>query len=344
MRADRREFLTGLATLGAGALLAGRPIGAQGRDPAGTRPFRVDVHHHHVSPTYAAAMRARGQNLPQWSLDKALAFMAENGIATSVLSLQQPSIWFGDGDLPQARRLSREANDFAAGVIRDNPGRFGLFATIPLPDTEGSLREAEYALDTLKADGIGLMTSYGTKWLGDRSFWPVLEELNRRKAVVYTHPLSPACCGSLMTELNASIIEFTTDTARTIGSLLFSGAAARFADIRWVFSHGGGPLPYHYGRFARQEAVQKDREQLFPKGMLFEIRKFYYDIAQAHHASGLTGLLKLVEPAQLMFGTDFPNRPSFETIDGLQRFGFNATDLRGIDCDNALRLLPGLKR
>ena len=53
---------------------------------------------------------------------------------------------------------------------------------MPLPDVDATLAEIAYAYDTLKADGVGLFTSYGDMWLGHPTFRPVMEELNRRKA------------------------------------------------------------------------------------------------------------------------------------------------------------------
>ena len=160
----RRNFLAGgVASLGLGAAIpAARPAYAQ---PARTR---IDVHHHFIPPAHADVMATRrsGGRPPKWSAQMSLEDMDKSGIATSIVSLVQPATWFAD-DVPLSRKLGRECNEYAAKMIADHPGRFGQFATISPPDIEGSLKEIEYALDTLKADGIGLMTSYADKYLGD---------------------------------------------------------------------------------------------------------------------------------------------------------------------------------
>src|SRR5580692_2698291 len=156
----RRNFLAGgLAALGLGASAV--PAAAQ----ATAEKTRIDVHHHYVPPAQAEAMAKHGGQPPKWTLQSSLADMEKAGVTTAVLSLPPPGVWFGD--VEEGRSLARACNEYGAQLRKDNPGRFGLFAAIPLPDTEGSLREIAYALNVLKADGIGLMTSYDDKWLGD---------------------------------------------------------------------------------------------------------------------------------------------------------------------------------
>jgi len=313
-----------------------------GRESRAGRAHRIDVHHHVVPPSYLAEIASRRIGAPAlWTPELSIEDMDRSGIAKSVLSLIQPGVWFGDVD--EARRLAREANDYGAGVARDFPGRFGLFATIPLPDAEGSLREIAYGLDVLGADGIGLMTSYGTRYLGDPLFAPVWEELNRRKAVVYTHPLAPECCRNPIPGVSAAAIEYATDTTRTIASLVFSGTAARYPGIRWIFSHGGGTMPFLLSRFTHEEKIIKNRGEVLPRGVIFELKKFHYDTAQANHAGALAALTRLVPAARILLGSDFPFRPAREVVKGLSAYGFAARELRAIECDNALRLMPTLK-
>jgi 6-methylsalicylate decarboxylase len=343
---SRRSFVAGgIAGLGAIATGLGgaRPATAQGAAPAAGagKPQRIDVHHHYIPPfhgEFIASRRDRGRP-PQWSVAMSLEEMDKNGIATAVTSLAQPGVWFGD--VAEGRRLARECNEWGAQMVRDHPGRFGLFAAIPLPDAEGSLREIEYALDVLKADGIGLFTSYRDKYFGDPSFAPVFDELNRRKAVVYTHPIAPDCCKSLVPGVPPSTIEYATDTTRTIAGLVFSGTTVRCPDIRFIFSHSGGTVPFLTARFERLNEERKDGR--LPNGPIPELQKLYYEVAQGNTAAQLAALTTLASLPHVLFGTDFPFRPGAETVAGVAAYKFGAADLRAIERENALALLPRLR-
>ena len=300
----------------------------------------IDVHHHFVPTAQGEAKVRRGQQTPIWSSIGSLNDMDKAGVKTAVLSLVEPGVWFGD--VEEGRMLARDSNEYAAKLRTDYPGRFGSFAAIPLPDTEGSLREIEYALDVLKADGIGLFTSYQGKYLGDADFAPVFEELNRRKAVVYTHPTQPACCTNMIKGLQTGTIEYATDTTRTIASLLFStgGTAFRCPDIRFIWSHSGGTLPFLIGRFIRQQKVEKDPRM--PDGPLPIVQKYYYEIAQGNLPGQFAALLKIIPVSQLMFGSDYPYREGTEAVDGLNAYTFSDAERASINRETALRLLPRL--
>jgi 6-methylsalicylate decarboxylase len=339
----RRNFLAGgIAALGLGAATATPAIAQTPATPtAPAASKRIDVHHHYVPPFYAEALAQRRlSRAPKWSVQSSLADMDKAGVATSVLSLVPSGPWVGD--IEESRKLARACNDYGAQLRRDNPGRFGLFAAIPLPDTEGSLREIEYAFDVLKADGIGLFTSYGDKYLGDAAFEPVFEELNRRRAVVYTHPLDPACCTNLADGVGTSTIEFAAETTRTIASLLFAGngTALKCPDIRFIWSHSGGVLPFLIGRFIVAQKVKKDPRM--PDGPVPIVRKFYYEIAQGNLPGQFAALLQIIPVSQVMFGSDYPYREAIEAADGLAAYSFSDADRASINRETALRLMPAL--
>jgi predicted TIM-barrel fold metal-dependent hydrolase len=335
----RRTFLTGLAALGASTVM---PCDSRAQTPAA--PHRIDVHHHHSPPVYLAALKARNLGQPPtlaWTPEKSIEDMDKAGVATALASITTPGLSFLDG--AERRRVARECNEWTARLVADRKGRFGMFAVMPMPDVEGTLQEMAYALDTLKAEGIGLFTSYGDRWLGDTAFEPVFNELNRRKAVVYTHPTAASCCKNLIAEVPESAIEYATDTTRTIASFVFTGSAARFQDLRIIFSHAGGTMPFITERFTRLPLANKNLEPKVPNGVAYELKRFYYDTAQASHPMALASLTKLVSVSQVLFGTDFPFRTSADHVKGLTEFGFTAGDLRAIDRDNAVRLMPQLK-
>jgi predicted TIM-barrel fold metal-dependent hydrolase len=308
---------------------------------AQAKPHRIDVHHHVTPPTWNTALRrenAGQQPTYNWSLQKSLDDMDKSGVATSIASLTTPSITFLGKD--EAVRLAHESNDYIAKLIADHPGRFGLFATLPLPHIDQTLKEIAYAFDTLKADGVCMMTSYDNKWLGHSHYAPVMEELNRRKAVVYTHPTDAACCANLVPELRTSVVEFGTETTRTIGSLVLSGASQKYRDISFIFSHAGGTMPFLIERFTRLS--DRRLEKFTPEVVMTEFRRFYYDTAQASHRAALSALTTVIPTSQIVFGTDFPFRTSADHVRGLSAF-FNVMDMKAIDRDNALRLIPRLK-
>jgi predicted TIM-barrel fold metal-dependent hydrolase len=277
----------------------------------------------------------------QWTPAASLEQMDQGGVATAILSMASGGLNLPRLDLDEARSMVRMVNDYAAKVRTNHPGRFGFFAHMPMPDVDGTLKEIEYALDHLKADGIGLSTGYGDMFLGDPDFKPVMDELHRRHAIVYVHPAHPNCCGTLAPRIPSSFAAAAQDTNRTIMSLLFSGAFTRNRDVRWIFSHDGAAIPLLPGRVNALAKIQiKNAAQVLPDGIDFELRRLYYETANATSSSAVAALLKFTSTSQILFGTDYPYVSVTEHTADLATSGLSAMDLAAVERDNAVRLMP----
>ena len=209
-------------------------------------------------------------------------------------------------------------------------------------DVDTTLKEIEYVFDTLKADGVGLQTNYGDKWLGHAMYKPIFDELNRRKAVVYVHPLVAACCGNLSVGTFPAVIEVPHDTTRTVTSLLLSGGFARWRDIKWLFSHAGGTIPMMAGRINAFYSARPNLKEFAPEGIEGELRRLHYDTANATFPPNMAALLKLVPVSQVTYGTDYPYF-GMGQMTNLKNTGLSDADLNAIGSGNAIRLLPRLK-
>jgi 6-methylsalicylate decarboxylase len=322
-------------------------MNSQAQSP--TRKNLIDVHHHIMPPAYVEAFAPRffarnAANAAQatgWTPAGSIEVMDRNGVAVAITSISTAEFWFGNPEL--ARRLSRDANELAAKMNQDYPRRFGFFATLPMPDIEPTLAEIAYAYDTLKADGVALMSNYGRVWPGDPIFAPIFDELNRRKARVFIHPILPQACVDMMPGVGESAFEYLFDTARAIGSLLYNGSLLRWPDIRFIFPHAGGALPPLADRVTRMADRDRKVTPKPPQGSMAEVKNLYFDVAASTNPVTLTGLLKLVPATHVMLGTDYPFLGAMPyTIEPLYKLGLSAEELRSIERETALKLFPRL--
>ena len=337
---DRRAFL--FAALGVVAAPCCARLTAAAQLPSSPRRGWIDLHHHFAPPAWVTEVRGRPLLQPantRWTLEQSIEDMDRGGVAAAVVSITNPGLWFGDN--AQTRRLARACNDYGATLVRDHQTRFGLFASLPLPDVDASLKEIEYAYDTLKVDGIGLFTSYGDTWLGNPAFGPVMAELNRRKALVTVHPTAADCCRNLAyaPNIGPGTIEYGTDTTRAIIGVTFGGDATRYPDIRFIWSHAGGSAPFLAGRI---DGASANAKQALPNGFIAALKRFHFDVAGAANRGALASLTQCVSASQIVFGTDFPPGGSSASVaKALADVGmFSAADLQAIGRDNAVRLLP----
>ena len=344
----RRALLCGATAIGIAALPANLTIAQTlGAKPGNAK--RIDVHHHFLPPQYMKEEHERlnfGHNLAAsqmlaWTPSQSLEVMDQNAIGTAIVSITTPGVWFGD--IAAGRRLSRLWNDYAADQVRTYPGRYGLFAVVPLPDTEGALHEIDYALDTLKADGIGLLSSYDGRYLGDSTLVPVFDELNRRAAIVYVHPTVAACCGSVIPGLMPQAIEYPFETTRTIASLLINGTLVKYPYIRWIFSHGGGATPMLAGRMVETLGHRPNPVEVMPNGVLAELRKLYYDTASASSPTSIAALRMMAPVSQILFGSDYPFVNTAIGYREMSHTELSGGERRAIDSGNALALFPRLR-
>jgi 6-methylsalicylate decarboxylase len=310
---------------------------------AGTAQGRIDIHHHFFAPEHLAALPAMAKRpeVSGWSLQRTFEEMEKNGIATSMLSLSPPGIHLGGRDA--TKTLARAINEHAARLRETHPDRFGHFASLPMPHVDDALAEIAYALDTLKCDGVQLMTSYNDKWLGDPDFAPIFAELNKRKALVFVHPLLPDCCAGALNWIPPAMMEFTHDTNRTVASLLFTGTLTRNPDIRFVFCHAGAAVPLLAGRWVTTHAERVFKEKI-PNGIDAELKKLHYDVALAANKPTLAALFTYVPVSQVLLGSDYPFGLPGDALRGLSEYGLSDSDLDAIHRGNAMRLIPRLKK
>jgi 6-methylsalicylate decarboxylase len=303
---------------------------------------RIDTHHHVVPPEYAAWLRDKGQEagglpIPDWNAASALELMDRHDVEAAVLSVSTPGVHLGDG--ADARPMARHVNDFAAKMVRDHPGRFGFFATVPLPDVDGALDELAYCYDMLGADGVILLANNRGVYLGDPSFDPLFDELQRRASVVFVHP-------SVLPRLDPIpgiapfVADFLLDTTRAALNLARSGTLERCPDVRIILAHAGGFLPYAAYRLASAASGKDDYFHGFA-----QLQSFYFDVALSSTPTALPSLLTFAQPGHVTFGTDFPYAPDYAVaaMVGL----YDSVELNGevrssIDRGAAEKLFPRL--
>ena len=311
------------------------------------QPFRIDVHHHAVPAIYAEEMNrqgyvpSHGAGFPEWTPQSSLDLMDQMGIAAAVTSISSPGVYVGDSS--SAISLARKLNEYSAQMVAANSDRLGFFAILPMPLTEAAVGEAVYALDELKADGIVLLASAGDKFLGDPDFEELMAELDKRGAVIFVHPNIHSTSDQLPLEIPGFILEFMFDTTRAVTNLVLSGTLERFQKIKWIIAHAGATIPYLAWRISLTDMLPGYSENA-PKGMLEYLKRLNYDTALSPTRYSMASLLELVEPTQILFGSDFPYAP--EPLVGLEVQELDNNTLLDdsvmnmVMRENALRLFP----
>lgn len=308
-----------------------------------TEHARIDTHQHYVPDFYRDLLEAHGKDAggwptPAWSQTSALALMDELNIATGVVSLSSPGVRFDDDET--SRTVAHRINDFGAELVKDRPDRFGLFASLPLPDVDGALAEIDRAFDELSADGVVLLSNVDGIYLGDGRYEPVWQELDRRSAVVFIHPDSPPM--PMLPGMPSPILDFPFDTTRTAVHMVAHGVMSRYTNMKVILSHAGGFLPYAAYRFT---GVSMFNDGIDSDEVLADLKRFYFDTALSSTPAAMPSLLSFADPTHITFGSDFPYAPTSDKItEMLDAADLDDTLRTGIDRKNAEALFPRLAR
>jgi 6-methylsalicylate decarboxylase len=309
----------------------------------------IDLHQHVIPDFYWEASNedgnlAGGINPPRWTLDGAIAYLDEAGIDVAVPSISAPGVHFGDD--AAARILARRVNEYLAEIKRDRPDRFGGFASLPLPDVDGSLEALEYAFEVLELDGVSMMTNAGGSYLGDSRFTAIFDELQRRQAVVFVHPTASPDPIAHTLGLPDALLDYPVDTSRAIAKLHYSNTFARTPDVKYLFPHGGGTIPYVASRFGIVDAMGvipgADERGPFAE----TVTRLHWDTASAFSEPVLHMLRSVTGLENVVFGTDFPYPHDEISIGGLRSVQRTAelddNERRAVLGGNASRLIPRL--
>jgi 6-methylsalicylate decarboxylase len=289
---------------------------------------------------------AGGITPPAWSLDGAIAYLDEAEIDVAIASISTPGVHLGDD--AAARALACRVNEYLAQLKRDRPDRFGGFAALPLPDVEGSLDQIAYALDVLDLDGVSVMTNAGGSYLGDDRFEPVFEELQRRAAVVFVHPTASPDPVAHTLGLPDTLLDLPVDTSRAVAKLHYSNTFARTPDVKYLFPHAGGTIPFVAARFGIVDAMNVIPGAEERGAFAATVTRLYWDTASAFGDPVLQMLRSVTGVQNVVFGTDYPYPQNTISIGGLRSLESTAEldedERQDVLGGTAVRLLPRLAR
>jgi 6-methylsalicylate decarboxylase len=325
----------------------GRPLIVHARlSVEGTRLI-IDTHQHMLPDFFWRETENEGAPVGglaplQWSREAMIAFMDDARIDAAVLSVSTPGVHTGNG--ARARSLARRCNELAANLVQWKPDRLGSFACLPLPDVDASLEELAHAFDVLGLDGVVLFTNANGVYLGDPAMEPVLDDLERRRVVVFVHPNPSPDAAAHSLGLPDNLLDFPTDTNRVVAQMHYTNKFARTPNVKYIFAHAGGSIPYLAARFAAIDEIQfvPGADQRGTAADMF--RRMYWDTAAAVSDSVFRMLRDIAGIDRVVYGTDFPYMRRDLAVDSKQQILHAAelsdADRRGVLGDNAARLFP----
>ncbi|MBI4084221.1 MAG: amidohydrolase [Candidatus Lambdaproteobacteria bacterium] len=338
-------------------------LGELGARVAGAGPGRaIDIHAHFFSegflkavaegggpkgyaidfsePKAPAVVRGSGRSpldVTYFDLDRRIARMDAQGVATHALSLTTPMVHWA----PPARgaELARLFNDALIEAHTAHPARFVGCATLPLQEPALALQELERLAGQRAIRSVYLPTNVNGGELADPAYFPLYERCEAQQLVVMLHPTGVIGAERLRPFYLGNLLGNPFDTTVAAANLVFGGVLDRFPRLEIVLPHAGGALPYLWGRLQRGQHVRPEARDKARLPVREYLRRFHYDTI-THAPDVLRYLVGLVGADRVMLGSDYCFDMGYEQPrEIVAQLGLAAAERDLILGGNAARLL-----
>lgn len=278
--------------------------------------YTIDFHAHPIPESFKEGLNELeidpieddGFPLPEWTIESQLEFMKQAKIDYTILSLPSPHIHNGDDE--KSSKVARKINDELEKICKMHQQQLGYVACLPLPNVSDSIKEIKRTMDEMHALGVKVPTNCNGVYLGDEKLDPVMEELNKRNALVIIHPNRGISPRNVITGKTAALYEYPVDTTRAVLNMIANNIMVRYPNIKFIIPHVGSFLPYMY---ERMNGISKI---LASKGLMQEVdvkenmKNLYFDLAGDPEPYQLDMLLMITDKYHIVYGTDYPHSPA----------------------------------
>ncbi len=275
---------------------------------------------------------------PFTSVELRLKTMDEMNLDMNVLSFSSnPGVYWADDGL--ANELSQAANDAYASIVEKHPDKFHALAALPAQNVSLSVKELERAINALGLKGGFLGTNVNGRYLDDERFYPLYEAAAEMKVPIIVHPANPAGKEQMKDYHLFNLVGFPTESANSIGRLIFSGLFDRLPDLRFIFLHGGGTVPYLVGRFAHGWKVRPECKKISRPPLEYLRSNFYLDML-VFHPPVVRFLVDVMGGERVVLGTDLPyDMTDVQIVETLQKSGLSQEEYENVSHKNIQALL-----
>ena len=319
----------------------------------------VDLHAHHSSREYVETLlRIGGNSLPEAAraltnrpmrmdspndMPERFERMADANVELQVLS---PA-----GSPPYAEKLddavhaTRLLNDTYHDLTKQHPDKLAAFVSLPLPHIDASLQEMERGLDELGMLGVTMNCSVFDRSTAEEEFEPLYEEMDRRGAVLFYHPIQNGICSPLINDYKYTVaVGASLEDTAIVLHLIARKLPFRYPNIKYVVPHLGGLISMQLERLDNQVPSQHPD---LPETPSTTARRLYYDTVSHGSQAALRCAWMAFGAEHLVAGSDYPVLMPFEsyarTFDYIRESDLPAEDIDLILNHTAQRVL-GLEK